>query len=351
MVHQGLCNPRLPATGSRCAFQLPSLPKTSAFAKVQNRRVGKVKPCRVTSKDVGVENETAAQSENGAASPNYKDMKDYPYENTEGNGGFFPTRDPGDWPPVEVTAPAAAEEEDEFDPLRDGPLRFLGYANEVGEAFGAWLPFYGVPLSYAIAVAYVFTDTGDKGVKAWKKADKELSQMKDSKKDLDVSKLTTLLATERGVDTVVWQLLASVIIPGTTIHYIVALVHYLLATGLNLDNPDDILPAAATLFAYMATTLNIDVQTVSEFVEKSVPTFCGLLAIPFIVHPIDNTVHAILNVSMRPALRKYLCETGQGRLAGLVMCEEECMLKDFPVLSDENTIVDAFRRSFDEENE
>ena len=32
----------------------------------------------------------------------------------------------------EVTAPAAAEEEDEFDPLRDGPLRFLGYANEVG---------------------------------------------------------------------------------------------------------------------------------------------------------------------------------------------------------------------------
>ena len=86
----------------------------------------------------------------------------------------------------------------EFDPLRDGPLRYLGYANECGcvhncwgsrayvapfctlqharrapctwapcvlscllsatcmharsEAFAAWLPLWGVPMSYAVAV-------------------------------------------------------------------------------------------------------------------------------------------------------------------------------------------------------
>ncbi len=34
-----------------------------------------------------------------------------------------------------------------------------------------------------------------------------------------------MLATERALDTVVWQLLASVICPGYTIHTVVALVH------------------------------------------------------------------------------------------------------------------------------
>lgn len=33
-----------------------------------------------------------------------------------------------------------------YDPLRDGPLRYLGYANELGEAFAAWLFPGGVPL-------------------------------------------------------------------------------------------------------------------------------------------------------------------------------------------------------------
>jgi hypothetical protein len=48
------------------------------------------------------------------------------------------------------------EETEAFDPLRDGPLRFLGYANELGEAFAAWLPPFGVPLSYCIALGYAF---------------------------------------------------------------------------------------------------------------------------------------------------------------------------------------------------
>ena len=49
-------------------------------------------------------------------------------------------------------------------------------------------------------------------------------------------------------------------------------------------------------------------------------------AIPFIVHPIDNAIHAVMNMTLRPAMRKYVCSSGQGSLAGLQMCgEEECI--------------------------
>lgn len=50
---------------------------------------------------------------------------------------------------------------------------------------------------------------------------------------------------------------------------------------------------------------------------------CGP-AIPFIVHPIDNGIHAIMNRTLRPAMRGHICSSGQGRLAGLQMCDEEC---------------------------
>ena len=73
-----------------------------------------------------------------------------------------------------------------------------------------------------------------------------------------IHRLTNLLAVERAIDTVVWQLLASVIIPGPfpltlllaegkqqltsdagyTIHTVVAFVHYLLQNGLHIDAPN-----------------------------------------------------------------------------------------------------------------
>lgn len=301
-------------------------------APVGLRRAHKLSLCRVAGKDV--ESKPVAV--------------EYPQEDANGSGGFFPTRDPGSFPNVEVAKPSSeAPEEDEYDPLRDGPLRYLGYANECGEAFAAWLPPFGVPLSYAIAIGYVFTDTGDKFFKALKKAEKELGDIQDD--NVDVGKLTKLLAGERALDTVVWQLLASVAIPGATIHMVVAATHALLNAGLRLDNPDDILPAAAAFFATLAATLNVPVDTISQVVEKSVPTFVGLAAIPFIVHPIDETVHAILNVSMRPFARQLLCQQG-GSIAGLKMCECSKMEEDFPILDEDTNLVQAFRASFDEEN-
>ena len=52
-------------------------------------------------------------------------------------------------------------------------------------------------------------------------------------------------------------------------------------------------------------------------------------AIPFIVHPIDNAVHLLLNVTMRPAVRKFICGAGQGALADLEICEA-CQLQQEP---------------------
>ena len=42
------------------------------------------------------------------------------------------------------------------------------------EAFAAWIPPFGVPLSYGIAISYVIVDTIDKGAKAFQAAKIEL---------------------------------------------------------------------------------------------------------------------------------------------------------------------------------
>ncbi len=38
------------------------------------------------------------------------------------------------------------------------------------------------------------------------------------------------------------------------------------------------------------------------------------------MHPIDNAIHALMNLTLRPAMRKYVCGPGQGALADLDMC-------------------------------
>ena len=53
-------------------------------------------------------------------------------------------------------------EKQEVDLYRDTPVRYLGYANELGESFRYVTPWLVKP-SYAVAFAYVFADTYDKG--------------------------------------------------------------------------------------------------------------------------------------------------------------------------------------------
>lgn len=153
------------------------------------------------------------------------------------------------------------EDELVFDPLRDGPLRYLGYANELGEAFAAWLPAFGVPSSYAVAIMYVMVDTYDKTSKAHMEAKSSVSNV-DPGTDVNPMQIVTLLTSERAVDTLLWQLLASVAIPGFTIHQVVWLVHTLVSDGLHVGEADRMPEAVAATIAALASVSGHSVSEV-----------------------------------------------------------------------------------------
>jgi len=204
------------------------------------------------------------------------------------------------------------EEKSEYDPLRDGPPRYLGYSNELGEAFASWLFPGGVTLSYAVAVSYVLFDTWDKYKKTLDDAQRKLSNG-NLPETVDKEELITTIGVERGVDTLVWQLLASVAIPGYTIHTVVGIVKNIVQ---KMFSSEDIRHTVGT----GCDNLGIAPDAAFLLIEKSLPTFVGLLTIPFIVHPIDSAVHALLNLSLRKYLRFYICESKGGKLAGLPIC-------------------------------
>ena len=153
----------------------------------------------------------------------------------------------------------------------------LGYANEVGEAFRALVNVKFVYASYGLASAYVLADTNDKASKAKKLLGTYTINLFIFFL-LFKSHLFTLVSyyklgdsegalSKVGVaafDTLVWQALASVIIPGFTINRI----------------------CAASLFAMGKT-----IPKVSLNARKWMTTGIGLGVIPFIVHPIDSLVH------------------------------------------------------------
>lgn len=187
-----------------------------------------------------------------------------------------------------AAAAALAEKDNEgkkgdesYDIYRDSPLRYMGYANECGEAFAAWLPPFGVPATYGVAAVYVLADTFDKAIKANKE--------KGMKEGVIV-----------GLDTVTWQMLASVFWPGSFIRVMVN------ATNL--------------LVSKLPADLSLDVGGLdAETIEKALPTAIGLMTIPFIVKPIDKTIDWAMEESVTKVLRGK-CESpaDYAKAAGIV---------------------------------
>merc|ERR1711887_463688 len=93
----------------------------------------------------------------------------------------------------------------EVDIYRDTPVRLLGYANEVGEAFRALVHVRWVRLSYGVASTYVVADTYDKGTKMSKVPGADKTQV-----------------AVAAFDTLLWQAFASVIVPGFFINRLCA---------------------------------------------------------------------------------------------------------------------------------
>ena len=134
------------------------------------------------------------------------------------------------------------------DPYRETSLRYMGYANELGEAFTSYLPEWGLPASYCVAASYVMFDTIDKGQKAFDAAEEE-------DKFTDTLRIST--------ETMTWQMLASVFWPGSIIRVIV------------------------NMAAHMAGNDH-----------QFLPTLVGLAAIPLIIKPIDTTVDKLMETSI-----------------------------------------------------
>ncbi|KAM9281364.1 mitochondrial fission process protein 1 [Morus bassanus] len=145
----------------------------------------------------------------------------------------------------------------EPDVYRDTWVRYLGYANEVGESFRPLVPVSVVWASYGVATAYVTADAIDKGQRAATAHAQDPAQ-------------ATRVAVAV-VDTFVWQSLASVAIPGVTINRLCAASLALLGTLTRWPLP----------------------------LRRWTTTALGLAAIPLIITPIDRTVDFLMDSSLR----------------------------------------------------
>jgi fission process protein 1 len=147
------------------------------------------------------------------------------------------------------------ESKAEVDIFRDTWVRYLGYANEVGESFGPLYPRFVRP-SYGIAFAYVGADAVHKTIKAKAAGESTNSIVRTS------------------VDVLLWQTLASVLIPGKIINMITA--------------------GAVKVFQSNARMMSLP-----STVRTWSPTMIGLATIPFIIHPIDSAVDVLFDNTLR----------------------------------------------------
>ena len=139
------------------------------------------------------------------------------------------------------------------DRLREGPVRLLGYANEVGESFKPLIPRTAYLSSYAVSATYVVADA------AWR----------GSHPPSDNSSVI------EAVDTLLWQGMASVAFPGYVINRVV--------------------------WAARHTSIG----RTSASVRTWLPTAAGLFCIPFIVKPIDRSVEVIFESCLRPWYKRH----------------------------------------------
>ncbi|KAL4709366.1 hypothetical protein ACJJTC_007098 [Scirpophaga incertulas] len=145
------------------------------------------------------------------------------------------------------------ESKSQKDIFRDSWIRYMGYSNEVGEAFRPVVPVRLVRASYGVAFTYVLADTVDKGVR----------MMMEDGRPRNVMRATG--------DALIWQTLASIVIPGITINRICAI------SGSVLTKYNRIPPRLRGL-------LTVGV---------------GLASIPIIITPIDTAVTLLMDRTYR----------------------------------------------------
>ena len=130
-------------------------------------------------------------------------------------------------------------------------IRPIAYASEVGESFRPITSLFLVRFLYGVSWGYIFLDTG-------------LNIRKLGDKSFEIKSLTFF-------DTFTWHILASLVLPATTIHAIVGQSKKII-TKINIKNKN---------------------------ILKFGPTFMGLCSIPFIIHPLDHLTDYFMDNTLR----------------------------------------------------
>lgn len=170
------------------------------------------------------------------------------------------------------------ERHKQVDVFRDTAVRYCGYANEVGESFRPLVPKSVVHFSYAVAIVYVIGDCVDKTIKTYQVKHKlQFCQTRPVQNYLSILQRPESLGGKQigaagkiAGDVFLWQMFASVIIPGAVINRITW------GAGKLCNN-----------------------SKVKGLARKWAPTCIGLAAIPFIIRPIDAAVDDVMDKTYR----------------------------------------------------
>jgi mitochondrial fission process protein 1 len=215
--------------------------------------------------------------------------------------------------------------------FRDTWIRYAGYANEVGESFRYQYPRYVVP-SYMVAFTYCLADSLYAGYQSYSNA----NHAQKIERDAPTTNISTTISKYENKDNVhryhhvlyvtfdalLWQSLASVIIPGYTIHTIVKWTKYIIMISSSslpilLQRHESTVRSS---FSFLLNSTRLSSQRSSSskllrqhsnrlvsyrrrffllWMRRWIPTGIGLLSIPIIVHPIDHFVDAVLDHTTR----------------------------------------------------
>eukprot|EP00242_Pyramimonas_sp_CCMP2087_P007443 CAMPEP_0198211060 /NCGR_PEP_ID=MMETSP1445-20131203/22602_1 /TAXON_ID=36898 /ORGANISM="Pyramimonas sp., Strain CCMP2087" /LENGTH=198 /DNA_ID=CAMNT_0043885253 /DNA_START=241 /DNA_END=834 /DNA_ORIENTATION=- len=196
-----------------------------------------------------------------------------------------------------MTTPA----NESVDVFRDTPVRYFGYSNELGESFKAFISKGLYRSTYAVAIAYGLSDALDKGYKAKLACEESDARVRVGLKSesaasstisvMPCSSTSEKLSTKSDhstqvalavADTFVWQLFASVALPGIFINRAVA------ATQQALKSQEAELSKATPERAVHGRFFSRISRHPSLL--RWAPTAVGLGLIPLIIHPIDYSV-------------------------------------------------------------
>lgn len=144
-------------------------------------------------------------------------------------------------------------------------LRPAAYASEVGESTKSLVPRWAYKSLYGVSGLYIILDTN---VQVYKLSEnEEVIDYYGGEHAMDS------ILVKKGGDTLLWHSLASFALPGLTIHQI---VH----------------------FSRLARPYLNPVTVPNSFI-RMYPPILGLMAIPFIIHPIDHFVDWFLDNTVR----------------------------------------------------